>query len=45
MFYLMVGGMLGYILGYATAILMIMAKKTDEEGEDEIKNDGRWKDI
>lgn len=42
---IIVGGMLGFIFGYATALLMCVAKKTDEEGEEELSFDGRREDI
>ena len=38
---LIVGGMLGFIFGYATAILLTQVKRQEEESED----DGRREDI
>ena len=36
---LIVGGMLGFIFGYALAILLTQVKRQEEE------DDGRWKDL
>ena len=43
--FLIIGGMIGYIFGYTTAILMTMAKKTDEESKEEMEIDRRSEDL